>query len=185
MPIKLDAKVCEKMGGEPITDDECRVTKEFIANLANKVTLTGHGQAYLQGLMSERIDDHDEQGIIFQGKYIASNCSTELPEEKEAWHILTHLHQGKPLPVYKEKENIVDEYELERLCTDITRKTENAPRNEEGKIPLKVFKDYAEMNDISLDKVLVCQDWVDEILSDEVIKAKEKAKKKVKIKWDD
>lgn len=184
MPIELDAQICKKMGGIPLSEDECRVTKEFIAGLANKVTLTGHGHAYLQGLMSERIKNDDEQAIIYQGKYISGNCSTETRDEKEAWYILTHLQQGKPLPVYKEKDNVVDEYELERLCTDITRKTEYAPRDKDGKIPLSVFKDYSEMNDVPLDKVLVCQDWIDDILSDEVLKAKKKAEKRVKILWD-
>jgi len=182
MPIKLEAKICKDMGGIPITEEDCEVTKDFIANLANKLTLDGHGQAYLSGLYGLPANA-GENAFIVQGKYISGNCSTETLEEKKAWHILTHLEQGKPLPEYVERKNIVTEYELERLCTDITNKTVDAPRDKNGKIPLKVFKDYAEMNNISLDKVLVCQDWLDEVLSDEVIKAKEKAKKKVKIEW--
>jgi len=66
----------------------------------------------------------------------------------------------------------------------ITEKTRYAPRDKNGKIPLKVFEDYAKMHNVPLDKVLVCQDWVDDVLSDEVLKAIEKAKKRVKILWD-
>jgi len=182
MPIKLNAAVCEEMGGKPITEEDCEVTKEFVVKLANKLTLDGYGQAYLKGLY-ELPENAGEEAFIIQGKYISNNCSTEMAREKTAWYILSHLEKGKSLPVYKRRDNVVTEIELEHLCTDITNKTVNAPRVN-GKIPLKVFEDYAEMHNVSLDKVLVCQDWVDEILTDEVIKAKEKAKKKVKILWE-
>ena len=184
MPIKLKASVCLEMGGNPITDDDCEVTKEFILNLATKLTLDGYGKAYLKGLYEMPPAVYDENAYIIQGKYISNNSSTETEEEKEAWYVLSHLEKDKPLPVYKRRDDVITEYELEHLATDITNKTEDAERDAEGKIPLKVFEDYAKMHNVPLDKVLVGQDWVDDVLSDEVIKAKEKAKKRVKILWD-
>jgi len=184
MSIKLKASVCLEMGGNPITDEDCEVTKEFILNLATKLTLDGYGKAYLKGLYEMPPAVYDENAYIIQGKYISNNCSTETEEEKEAWHILSHLEKGKPLPVYKRKDNVITEYELDHLATDITLKTENAERDADGKFPLKVFEDYSKMHNVPLDKVLVAQDWVDEILSKEVLTAKEKAKKRVKIEWE-
>lgn len=183
MPIKLTAKICLEMGGKPITDEDCEVTKEFIANLSRRLTLDGYGQAYLKGLY-ELPENAGENAFIVQGKYIALNCSTETEDEKVAWHILSNLEVDKPLPIYKQRDNVVTEIELDHLATDITNKTMDAERDADGKIPLKVFEDYAKMHNVPLDKVLVCQDWVDEILSKEVLDAREKAKKRVKILWE-
>jgi len=171
------------MGGNPITDDDCEITKDFILNLATKLTLDGYGQAYMKGLYDLH-PSSGENAFIIQGKYISNNCSTENEEEKEAWYILSHLEAGKPLPVYKRRDDVITEYELDHLATDITIKTESAERDDEGKIPLKAFEDYAKMHNVPLDKVLVAQDWVDEVLSQDALKAKEKAKKRVKMLWD-
>lgn len=183
MPIKLRIEACLEMGGNPIDDENCEITKDFIRNLATKITLDGYGKAYLGGLY-DLPPNAGEDAFITQGKYIALNCSTETQEEKEAWYILSALEKDKPLPVYRPNEDVLTEIELDHLATDITNKTERSERTEDGKIPLKVFEHYAQMHGLSLDKVLVSQDWVDDILTEEVIEAKKKAKKRVKILWE-
>ena len=180
MPIKLKAGVCLDMGGQPITDDDCEITKDFIMNLATKITLNGYGQAYLKGLYGLPAN-MGENAFIIQGKYIANNCSTETKPEKEAWYILSHLEKGKPLPVYKERDDVITGIECEHLMNDIEKWTENEERDANNKFPLKVFEDYSKMHNVPLDKVLVCQDWIDDVLTQEVIEAKAKAKKRIKI----
>jgi hypothetical protein len=181
MPIKLNASVCLDMGGNPVTDDDCEVTKDFILNLATKLTLSPYGKAYLKGLYEMPPAIYGENAYIIQGKYISNNCSTETKEEKNAWYILAHLEKDKPLPVYKPMDDEITEIECEHLMYDIETWTMDAERDAENKFSLKVFEDFAKMHDVSLDKVLVCQDWVDEVLAPEVIDAKEKAKKRIRI----
>lgn len=185
MPILLDAEGCRKLGGTPLGHNECQVTKEMIYSLASKLTLDSYGQAYLAALQDPRIPDDDESAILTQARYIANNvASNETEEQKQAWYQLSTMKLGKELPEFVVHEDKVSEYELEHYATSITDWTEDKERDAEGKIPLRVFQEYAEVHNVSLDKVLVCQDWVDDILSDEVIEAKRKAKERVKIVWD-
>lgn len=184
MPIIIDAEGCKEIGGIPLGDNQCQVTKDMIHHFSHKLTLNPHGKSYEDALWSERIPDDDEKAILVQGRYISNNCSTETPEQNEAWFILSSLTIGKSLPEYRPQDKYITEFELDHLATNITDWTAKEPRDADDKFPLKAFEDYAEMHGVSVDKVLVAQDWVNEVLSDEVIQKIKEAKKRVKIKWD-
>ena len=184
MPIIIDAEGCKKIGGIPLGDSQCQITKDMIHHFAHELTLTPYGKSYADALWSDRIPDDDERAILVQGRYISNNCSTETPEQNEAWYILSSLEMNKPLPVYRPQDKFITELELDHLATDITDWTAKEPRDADDKFPLKAFEDYAEMHGVALDKVLVAQDWVDESLSDETIERIKEAKKRVKIKWE-
>jgi len=176
MPIRLNAVVCVRMGGRPISPDECEITRDFIAHLANRLTLDEFGKSYLTGLYQIRDGEDD---YIVQGKYIANNALTETNEEKEAWFILSHLEKGKPLPKYNPRDNIISEIEYGHIYEQVERFTERKER-----VSLQDFKDFAEMKGYPLDVALVCNPWVDEHLTEDAKKAIHEAKKKIKIEWD-
>lgn len=95
MPIKLKANVCSEMGGKPIGDEECEVTKDFILNLAKPLTSDGCGTEYINELISLP-HDVGEDVLINKGKHIATICN-----DGESGFILRNLENNSPLPVYQ------------------------------------------------------------------------------------
>lgn len=123
MSIKLDPITCKEMEGIPVSDEDCKITKDFILNFVRKLSLDGFGLAYAHGLT--RLRDEDEDAIMVQGLYIALNCDTETEEQKEAQYILSHLRPNAPLPFYKPKQNVMTEIEMEHIQLTFQKWTED------------------------------------------------------------
>lgn len=169
--------------------------------------LSPQAKAYI-GAMPTAKSEYGKRGVDTQIAYILCNLTPENKKQDLAVQQLDDIIKGEtPSTVLTERDpNEIGEIEYGRISNGFERYTqgqigdlqrvrdkveyeevEETPEilNKINKLKLTMedFVEYSRMRDIPVDKVLVAQPWSDDVLVDEVLKAKKEAEKRIKIDW--
>jgi len=165
--------------------------KDDIQNVLDKARFeyTPAAETYVRAL-NESDAMYGDKGTRTQALYIANNLQPKTDEQKLAVKQLMAIGYDKPMPLVYEPDPVdtMSELELERITdslTDYMRDVRDmrVARGGTSEFLLQDYKDFAEEYGYPLDKVLVANDWVKDVLSDDIVKAIEAAEERVKIDW--
>ena len=174
---QLDAIKRKKEGNQFSLRDDIR---KLVASGEFKVD--PYAQAYIDAL-DEAETLGGDQAVRTQALYIASNLVSGNEKQDEILDMLSAIGYNKP---YTKKPSVsvgleMDEIQYERLIDSFEKYSENK-FDSNNKIGLGVFKDFAAIRNIPVEKALVANDWVDDALTPEAAAAVRDAWNKVKIK---
>jgi hypothetical protein len=132
--------------------------------------------------LNEAEDLYGEKGVRIQALYISSNLIAENDEQDRILDQLQALGYDKPYKgAEKSDEYDMTEIQLERLVDAFTEYSLDR-RDADGKVDMAIFEGFAKERGISLEKALVANDWVDDVLTPEASIAVKNAWEKVKVK---
>lgn len=176
-------RTCDE--GEVLFEGECQPKKEVVRRLIHRseMELGPAAQAYYNAL-DDAERRYGQKGLDAQIRYLYVNLAPLNKKQRLAKQNILNVVEEKPFVTELPPETLeMNELELSNICTSFERATERKVSRGE-KISMGDIDRFATSRGYPVEKVLVAQDWVNEVLEPEVIKRKKEAEEKVTIHWD-